>query len=221
MDSIDPEDIRAAALKRLPEILADPQTKALALHHAGQPDIAGDALQNTYFALARLKHLGEIANLPAYVRKVLVREIYRERNQLGATLIDDFVPVAEAHQDTSTDRPAPPPAVGDAVCASMQAEVWLERFAAQRDDLRAAVPSRSADPDRYRGVICDAAAQVLRDGINGEQSDADSNTALQVAYPEHFSQPDAAQNTMHQRFRRAREDIKALLRAVVNRDELT
>ncbi len=220
MDSIDPEDSRAAALKRLSEILADPRTKALALRYAGRPDLAGDALQSTYFALARLEHLGQIVNLPAYTRKVLVREIYRERNQLGAILIDDFVRVVEAHQETTSRHPGPP-GVDDMVCASLRNQIWLERFTAQRDDLRAAVPSRSVDPDRYRDVICDVAEQVLRDGINGEPSDADSNPALAAAYPDHFAQADAAQNTLHQRFRRAREDIKALLQAVVNRDELT
>jgi len=70
-------------------------------------------------------------------------------------------------------------------------------------------------------VVCDAAGQVLRDGINGEPSDADTNPALRAAYPEYFAQPDASADLLHQRFRRARENVKALLQAVVSRDELT
>ena len=62
---------------------------------------------------------------------------------------------------------------------------------------------------------------VSDDGINGEPSDADSNDTFRAAYPEYFAQPGAAANLLHQRFRRAREDVKALLQAVVRRDELT
>jgi DNA-directed RNA polymerase specialized sigma24 family protein len=219
--SIDPEDVRAAALKQLAEILEDPRIQRLALRAAGHPDLAGDALQNTYYALARLQYLGQIVNLRAYVCTVLFREIRRERNQLGAALVDDFPQVVEAHQGTVGCQPASPLAVDDTACTSVQAQVWLERFAAQREGLRDAVPARSGDPARYRNVICDAAEQVLRDGINGEPSEADTNDGLRAAYPEYFDQPGAAPNTLHQRFRRAREDVKALLQAVVNHDELT
>jgi hypothetical protein len=92
---------------------------------------------------------------------------------------------------------------------------------AQRDRLRAEVPARSDDPVRYRAVVCDAAGQVLRDGINGESSEADTNPALRAAYPEYFDQPDASPNTLHQRFGRARTDVRSLLQAVMSRDELT
>ncbi len=217
MHSIDPADTLAADRRRLAEILTDPGIKGLALRHAGHPALAGDALQNTYYALARLEHLGQIVNLRAYVCKVLFREIHRERNQLGATLVDDFARLAETHQNTASGQPA----VDDAVCTSLQAQIWLERFAAQRGLLRDAVPVRSEDPARYRAVICDAAEQVLRDGINAEPSDADSNDAFRAVYPAYFTQPDASPDLCYQRFRRARKDVKALLQAVVSRDELT
>lgn len=221
MHSIDPAEIRAAALKQLAEILEDPRIKGLALRRAEHPVLAGDALQNTYYSLARLKHLGQIVNLRAYVCKVLLREIRRERNQLGAALVDDFARVAEAHQDAAGGQLASPPAVDNMVCTSLQAQVWLERFAAQRECLRDAVPARSDDPARYRAVICDAAEQVLRDGTNGETSEADANDALRAAYPAYFNQLGASPDLCYQRFRRAREDVKALLQAVVHRPELT
>jgi len=220
MHSFEPPDIRAVARQQLAEILEDPQIRDLALRYAG-PALADDALQSTYYAMARLEHLGQIQNLRAYVCKVLIREIHRERGQLGAIVIDDFARIADEHQDAAGCHPAASPSVEDAVCTSAQAEAWLERFAAQRDHLRAGVPARSDDPDRYRAVICDAAGQVLCDGINGESSDADSNGAFHAAYSEYFDQPDAAPNTLHQRFCRARTDVRALLQAVVRRDELT
>ncbi len=70
-------------------------------------------------------------------------------------------------------------------------------------------------------MIYAAAEQVLRDAINEEPSEADTNDAFRAAYPEYFDQPGASANLSHQRFRRAREDVKALLQAVVSRDELS
>jgi DNA-directed RNA polymerase specialized sigma24 family protein len=218
--SNDPEDIRAAALKQLAETMEDPWIKCGALLHAGHPALANDALQGTYYSLARLGHLGQIQNLRAYIYKVLRREINRERNQLGADLVDDLERIAEASQHAMGCLSASA-AVEDTACASVQAQVWLDRFTSQRESLRDSAPARSDAPARYRVVICDAAEQVLRDGINGEPSDADTNPVLLAAYPEYFGQPDAPPNTLHQRFRRAREDVKALLQRVVNRDELT
>jgi DNA-directed RNA polymerase specialized sigma24 family protein len=219
--SIDPEDNRAAALKRLAEIMEDPQTKRCALWLAGHPALADDALHDTYNALARLEHLGQIRNLSAYVYKVLRRAINRQRNQLGADLVADFEHLVDVYQAAAGCRPTTSPSVDDTACTAVQAQVWLDRFTIRRESLRDVVPARSDDPARYRTVICDAAEQVLRDGINGDPSDADSNDTLRAAYPEYFGQPDTPPNTLHQRFRRAREDVKALLQKVVNRDELT
>jgi hypothetical protein len=218
--SIDPEDIRAAALKRLAELLEDLRINGVALPRAGHPALADDALQATYCALARLEHLGRIQNLRAYVYKVLLREINRQRNQLRAALVDDFERVVDAHRATASGQPASP-AVDDLVCGALQAQIWLDRFTTQRESLRDAVTARSDDPARYRAMICDAAGQVLRDGINAEPNDADSNDALRAAYPDYFAQPGASADLLHQRFRRARLDVRALLQKVVNRDELT
>ncbi len=221
MHSIDPADSRAASRQQLAEIREDPRNKGVALRHAGHPALAEDALQSAYYAVARLENLEQIKNLRAYFCKVLIREVHRERGQLGAALVDDFPRVVETHHDAVGYHPASPPSVEDAVCASLQAQVWLERFGARRDRLWAGVSARSDDPARYRAVICDAAGRVLRDGINGESSEADTNAGLRAAYPEYFDQPDAPPNTLHQRFRRAREDVKALLQVVLSHDELT
>ena len=123
MHSINPADTRAAARQQLAEILEDPRIRGRALRYAGHPALAGDALQNTYYAMARLKNLEQIVNLRAYFCKVLIREIHRERAQLGAALIDDFARIAETHQDAVGCHPAPPPSIDDAVCTSLHAQV--------------------------------------------------------------------------------------------------
>ncbi len=202
----------------LAAIREDPQIKRLALRYSGSPDLAEDALQSTYCAVAQVKHLERIENLRAYFCKMLIHEVHRERVELGAALVEDFARVAEAHQDArGCDAGWSPAPIDDAVCTSLQAQAWLERFAAEGDHLRAAVPARSDDPGRYQAVIYDVAGQVLRDAINGESSKADSNPAFRAAYPEYFDQPDIP----HQRFSRARSDLRALLQGVVRHDELT
>lgn len=224
MSSIQPADPvaaarqRLAAVEQLTEIRQDPRTRRLARRYAGDPALADDALQRTYYALAHLKNLEQIANLPAYFRTVLAREVYRERGQLGAALIEDFARVVEARQDAG--GPVSPPAIEDAVGFSLQARSWLERFAEDRDDLLAGIPARSGDPVRYRAVIYVGAEQVLRDGINAEPSDADTDEGLRAAYPEYFGQPGCLPNTLYQRFHRARDDVKRVLQAIVSRDEL-
>jgi hypothetical protein len=63
--------------------------------------------------------------------------------------------------------------------------------------------------------------QVLRDGINGEPVETDTSNALQAAYAEFFAEPGVSADLLHQRFRRARLDVRALLKAIVDRNELT
>jgi hypothetical protein len=117
----------------------------------------------------------------------------------------------------------------------MFADAWFARLETHRDELLAAIPGRSSGPDgcqtgiparshgpgRYRAMILAAAEQVLRDAIRGEAGESDSNDAFRAAYPEYFDQPGATSNTLHQRFRRAREDVRALLKAIISRDELS
>ena len=221
MYSIDPADGLADAHQQLAAIREDPRIKGFALQRAGHPDLADDALQSAYYAMARLENLEQIENLRAYFCKVLIRAMHRERGQLGAALVDDFARVAESRQGAVGCDPASSPCVETAVCTSLQAKSWLERIADNRDCLLATIPARFDDPHRYRGVIYAAADQVLRDSINAEPSDADTNEAFRAAYPEYFDQSAASPNTLHQRFRRARKDVKALLQAVIRRDELT
>ena len=191
-------------------ILRDPQIKGLALKWTNGRDLAEDVLQAAYCAIAALKHPECIQNLRGYFIRVLRNEVYH---------LYALQPAIPPEDPASAQDPAAP--VDEMVCTSVLAESLLARFAAQRHRLLAMVPARSPDSARYRAVVCVGAERVLRDAINGESSRPDSNDAFRAAYPEWFSQPDAPANTRHQRFRRARADVRALLQAIVRRDELT
>jgi hypothetical protein len=215
-----PADRLAAVREQLVGIWMDPRIKNLARRHAGDPDVAEDALQSAYCAVVRVVHLDEIQNLRAYFCRVLIHEVHRERGQLRAALVEDFDRVAEQDQGVVGGHRTSPTCFQDTVCTSVQGQSWLKRLAGDRDDLLALVPARSHDSGRYRAVIYAAAEQILRAGISGDVDQADTNETLYASYPEYFQQPGAAPNTCDQRFSRARMDVRALLRSVVSYDEL-
>jgi DNA-directed RNA polymerase specialized sigma24 family protein len=215
MDSINHADGLAAARQQLAEIWADPRIKAFARGYARDPQVADDALQSAYLAMARLKHLDQIDNLRAYFCRVLVRAVHHERGQLGALVIDDFTRLTDEHDGAADSRRVSPTGFEDDACTSVQAWSWHKRLVGARDQLMGTVSARSDDHDRYRTVIFAAAEQILLDGISGEQSEADTSDAFIASYPEYFDQPGASRDACHQRLGRARADVRKLLRAVV------
>jgi DNA-directed RNA polymerase specialized sigma24 family protein len=195
------------------ELLAirkDPQVRRLAWKLVGDLDLVEDLNQMVCCRLVALKHPERVGNIRAYYFKVL-------RNE--ATKL--YVLRHEIPFEDGDDAPVPAQLVDEMVCNSLRAQIWLNGFADQRDRLLAGIPARSDDPVQYKALIYNTADQLLRDGIHGEPSDADSNDALRAVYPEYFAQLAVSADLLHQRFRRAREDVKALLRKIVNRDELT
>lgn len=214
MDSSDPTVRLSDARARLLEIWQDPRVRGFARQAAGDPDVAEDALQSTYHAMHRLKHLADIENLKAYFYRVLLREIGRERSELGAVLVEDFTRTAEERQAAGAIRPESAAGFEEMACVSVQFWSLRQRLVAEGAKALASIPGRSADPARYRTVIYAAAEQILCAGVSGESSDADSNDAFRAAYPEYFAQPEASPNTLHQRFVRARGDVRALLQSL-------
>jgi hypothetical protein len=195
------------------ELLAlrqDPQVRWRAWRLAGDLDLAEDLIQSVCCLLIALKHPERIEDLRAYYFRVLHNEatkLYVLRQEIPFEDVDD--------------PPVPAQPLDEKVCNSLHAQIWLNRLAVWRDRLLVGIPARSDDPVRYKILIFNTANQVLRDGINGELSEADSNDAWRAAYPEYFAQPCVSADLLHQRFRRARLDARALLQKVVNRDELT
>lgn len=199
---------------RLLELWQDPQVRGYARRTAGDRDAADDALQSTYYLIFRLKHLAEIENLKAYFYQVLRREIARERGELGAILVEDFPRVVEDRQPVTCAPDKSSAGFEDHVCVSAQFWYMRKQLLADRDKLLASLPARSADHGRYREVIYTVAERILSAGMNGDPSEADGNKGFRVSYPEYFAQPGASANTCHQRYARARADVRALLKAV-------
>lgn len=207
--------------RRLSEIRQDPQVISLAFRWAGHRELAEDALQTAYYRVASVQHPERIVNLRAYYLRTLKNEItglYSPRQPV--LLVDDLETLNPPQPGSALYGPADEPAVDDKACSTLQTEIWLKRHADQCDRLNAAIPARSADPARYRQVIYAAAKQVLLGHLSLEPNDPDFPKAIRAAYPEYFDQPGAAPNTLHQRISRARDDIKALLRAIIKPDEL-
>ena len=214
----DPDRARQRFLEKLLEIRQDLKVKSLALRRAGDPELAEDALNQAYYAVARRGPEG-IKDLRAYYCRTLMNVVNDLRYQFAASLTEEFERVAESHQDRSGCAPLPRP-VDEAVCSHLLAEAWLEPFATRRGELAAQVPGRSRDSKRYRAVIVIASERVLRANVTGDVSDADSKSELIAAYPEWFAEPGCAENTCHQRFCRARADVRDLLSTIVRRDDL-
>jgi Sigma-70 region 2 len=220
--AIDPRDELPGFQQELLLVRQDPQVRKLAVKWAGDADLAEDLLQAAYCALAGMKHPERIDDPRRYFVTVLKHEAYRLYRMRRATLVMNPEDALDPGQPgTAVCGPALSRPIDETVGTSLQAQFWLKRLGDERDYLLAAVPARSDDPGRYRAVIYVAAEQVLRDGIDAEPSEADANPAFRAAYPGYFDQPGASANTCHQRFRRARQDVRALLQAIVRRDELT
>lgn len=221
MDDIEASGGSPDLRQRLLAIQQDGRVRRTALRLVGDPELADDIIQAACCGIVAHKHPDRIRNLDAYFFRVLRNEAQRLYALRQETPHEDpQCALDQNHSRTALCGPVPGRPIDEAVCVSLQGESWLKRHTSLHGHLRAAVPGRSADPARYRQVIYAAAGQVLRDGMNGEPSDADSNDALRAAYPEYFDQAGAAGNKLHKRFSRAREDVKAFLQEIVSRDEL-
>jgi hypothetical protein len=199
-------------------IWADSEVRDFALRRAADPDLAQEALLHAAIAVAQVKDLQAIKDLRAYFCRAVMNSVYRLRGQLAA---------ARRHEPASLDQmgqrgaePASPLLVAELAVSRLMAQARLERFLADRGRLRAGVPGRSPRPDLYRDLITAVGEHVLRATVAGALSEADSNAALQAAFPAWFGRPGGADNTCHQRLSRARRDVQALLQAVVRRHEL-
>jgi DNA-directed RNA polymerase specialized sigma24 family protein len=203
------------------EIREDPDIWRLAVRRAGSFDLAEDALQDTFYAVARVKDPERIENLRAFFCRALIRQIAHLRGRLGPLPVEDPEAVIGRHPRIGGCRSAADVSVDDGVLWQLRAEEWLERFRVRRRDIRAAVPERSDHAACYRAVIVKVAEDMLRAGCDGEVRPADFDAALRNAYPRWFAETGCAQDTRYQRLSRGRRDVRQVLQAIVSWDELS
>jgi len=204
----------------LAKIRSDPEIWGLALRRAGKHDLAQDALQETYYSVARVKDPGHIENLRAFFCKALIHEISRMLGRPGPVPVEDVETVAGARRGAHPDAHAAARPVDEAAILGQQAQTWLKRFHNERKLLKAMVPESSSDPERYRAVILAVAEQILRSAGDGQVTWADSNVALRATYPEWFGEADRCSDIHYKRLSRARHEVRALLRTIVSKEDL-
>jgi DNA-directed RNA polymerase specialized sigma24 family protein len=205
----------------LTRIWRDPQIWKLALRRAGNRDLAEDALQETFYSVARVNDPSHIENLRAFFCRALINQISHLRGQLNPIPMEDPEMLAgPRQQEIRLHAPAAARPVDEAAVWLQLAATWRKRFHREHGRLMAMVPERSNDPGRYQEVIVATAAKILYAAGDGHVNWADSDAALRAAYPDWFDEPGCTRDTYYQRLSRARHEVRVLLRAVVDRDEL-
>ena len=227
----------------LARIAQDPEVRRLAEWRARSRYLAEDALQETWRAIAQRKSPETIRDLNAFFRTSLIREIRRQLGYPGPIPIDDLASVSDRRQDqAAAPSGSLPAAVEEAAQTRVLAEKILARFERDRDELMAMVPARSNEPSRYQYAIVRAARAIFCLLVQGTVVSADWNDLIRAEYPVFYAPPDGRgwpatvgepalaggrradsattkkdQNSIDQRLRRARQDVRSLLQVLLVR----
>jgi DNA-directed RNA polymerase specialized sigma24 family protein len=199
-------------------VAQDPAIRGLAVARAGSRELAEDALQETYWAVARVKDPGRIQDLRAFFVTSLIHEINHQRARSTLVPVEDIDTTAEQGRSSSSTG-SPPSSVEDEASLRLLAEALLTLLNHDLDQLLVSVPGRSPDHGRYRTAIVAAAKTILLLLLEGPVASADWNAVLQAEYPQWCGEPGLTRDTTHQRLSRARHDIRALLQRSLSRYE--
>jgi hypothetical protein len=208
---------------RVAALRVDAVMVKMAVRLARDRDLAEDALQETWYAVATHRDPARIRDLRLYFRQVLRRKVVRLLEQAGgAQLTDDpdllLAARAGGLRGSGPRRPvsSSSPAEDDALRIAQLAG-WLARL-----DLlgTGCVPGRSADPECYRRVILSASRILLCSLIAGEFSSVDVDQLLIQRYPEWFGSLGSSRAARDQRLSRGRRDVTSALESVIRRYEL-
>jgi Sigma-70 region 2 len=208
-------------LDDLGQLVEDPKIRRLAERRAGSRELAEDALQETFRAVAQTKDPESIRDLRAFFCKSLIHEINHQLARPVPVLTEDISPILERHQDrTSRSGPTPPVSVENEAHLRLLAGAVLTRLERDRDELMAMVPVRSSDARRYQSTIVTAALTILLLLVEGRVTSADWNAVLKSGYPQWCDEPGLARAAIDQRLSRARRDVQSLLQAIFPRNEV-
>jgi len=205
-------------LDDLAKLVEDPAIRRLAERRARSRELAEDALQDTFHAVAQTRNPDAIEDLRAYFCKSLIRAIYRQLTLSEPIPAEDIAAIADGRQGLSTSGTPAPASVESQADLRLLAEAALIRLERDRAELMAMVPARSDDPRRYRRMIVAVAERILRLLFEGSVATADWNAVLRLEYPQLCDEPGLAHDALYQRLSRARADIQSLLRVILPRD---
>jgi len=205
----------------LARIARDPEIRRLAERRAASRELAEDALQETYYAVARTRSPEHIRDLRAFFCTSLIREINHQLVRPAPILTDDIGAISDRGQGRPSPfagaRPAP---VESQAHLGILAEAVLKRLDGDWAQLFVLIPARSNDPRRYQVVILGTAKAVLWLLLEGYVTQADWSAILKRAYPQWCDEPGLAREAVDQRLSRARRDVQGLLRQMFSRDDL-
>lgn len=203
-------------LDDLTSVSQDPAMLRFAMRRAGDPELALDAVQMTWWNVARVAP-ETIRDLRAFFCTALKNEIMRQRMQVARMPTED---IAEHLRDEPSPGEPPPDGPDDQAAHLVLARTLLARLDHDRDLLMASIPGRSPEPQRYRSAMFAAAAKILCLLLAGEVTKADWNDVLRSEYPQYCGEPQLACDAIHQRLSRARRDVRLVLSKVVLRSDL-
>jgi hypothetical protein len=205
-------------LDDLAKLVQDPAIRRLAERRARCRELAEDALQDTFRAVAQTQHPEAIADLRAFFCKSLIRAIYRQLTLSAPIPAEDIAAIADSRQGLASSGTSAPASVESEADLRLLAEAALTRLERDRAELMAMVPARSDDPRRYRRMIVAVTERILRLLFEGPVATADWNAVLRLEYPQLCGEPGLAHDALYQRLSRARADIQSLLRVILPRD---
>lgn len=204
----------------LAEICCDPRTQRLARKYAG--DLAEDALQETYYTVARAHEHVPIRDVRAYFCRALINRSWRMRQELAHAPF----PVDDPDQAVqgSGQRRGGPASAGSAeheAIANISAGARRALFRQSHDELLASISASSPDPVRYKETILALAARIVAGTGEGPANQAEINENLVAGYAEWFNDPGCEPAALYQRRCRARDSIQAVLLRVIGPDDLS
>jgi hypothetical protein len=203
-------------LSALIQLRDEPQVIGLARRWAG--DLWEDALQETFYAVSKVRSPDRITNLRAYFCRSLVHTAQRMREDLasGGVPVDDLGhylgPPGSSGSLSGGMSPGP---VDDEALERLGAEQRLDCLRHRARELAALIPACSADPSRYRQAVLTAAAWAAGGADRGPSHPKDLTDALRRIYPEWFDEPGASTANLYQRRSRGLDAVRAVLLAVI------